>query len=76
MRNLELVVLEMESQAKQLHGLLRVGRLNTLTEEEFQRIVALVGRLGVNLTDFNVLHFGPKLPTVSQSAESAKRLRR
>ena len=58
MRDLELLVLEMERQGKHLHGLLRVGRLNTMTWEEFQEMVAVVERLQANLTDFNVLHFG------------------
>jgi hypothetical protein len=58
MRELTSVVLEMDRQGKRLHGLLRVGRLNTMTWDEFQEMVATVDRLGVNMTDFNVLHFG------------------
>jgi hypothetical protein len=46
-------------QGKRLGGLLRAGRLNILTWEEFQELVAIVDRLKVNLTDFNVLHFPP-----------------
>jgi hypothetical protein len=58
MRELSSVVLEMERQGKRLHALLRVGRLNTMTRDEFREMVAIVDRLSVNLTDFNVLHFG------------------
>ena len=36
---------------------LRIGRLNTMTRDEFREMVAIVDRLRVNLTDFNVLHF-------------------
>jgi hypothetical protein len=59
MRELSSVVLEMERQGKRLHGLLRVGRLNAMTQEEFRAMVALMDRLMGNVTDFNVLHFGP-----------------
>ena len=52
------VVLDMDRQGKRLHGLLRVGRLNTMRRQEFFELVEIVDRLGVNLTDFNVLHFG------------------
>jgi hypothetical protein len=58
MRELTSVVLEMDRQGKRLHGLLRVGRLNTMRQSEFDELVVIVDRLGVNLTDFNVLHFG------------------
>ena len=58
MRELTSVVLEMDRQAKRLHGLLRIGRLNTMRRSEFVDLVAIVDKLMVNLTDFNVLHFG------------------
>jgi hypothetical protein len=58
MRELTSVVLEMDRQGKRLHGLLRVGRLNTMRRSEFTELVAIVDKLGVNLTDFNALHFG------------------
>jgi hypothetical protein len=58
MRELTSVVLEMDRQGKRLHGLLKVGRLNTMRRSEFVDLVAMVDRLMVNLTDFNVLHFG------------------
>lgn len=57
-----MLVLEMERQGKRLHGLLRVGRLNSLTWAEFQELVKVIERLQSNLTDFNVLHFGPEIP--------------
>jgi hypothetical protein len=44
----------MERQGKRLHAMLRVGRLNTMSWEEFQQLVAVVERLHANLTDFNV----------------------
>ena len=62
MRELSLLVVEMERQGKRLHGLLRVGRLNTMTLAEFREMVKLVESLQYNLTDFNVLHFGPQIP--------------
>ncbi len=62
MRELSLVVLEMERQGKRLSGLLRVGRLNTITWAEFQDLAAIVEKLSSNLTDFNVLYFGPRIP--------------
>jgi len=62
MRELPLLVLEMERQGKRLNGLLRVGRLNTMTWDEFQEMVTIVEKLTYNLTDFNVLHFGPEIP--------------
>ena len=58
MRELTSVVLEMDRQGKRLHGLLRGGRLNTLRRSEFVDLVAIADKLMVNLTDFNVLHFG------------------
>jgi hypothetical protein len=58
MRELTSVVLEMDRQGKRLHGLLRVGRLNTMRRSEFVDLVAIADKLMVNLTDFNVLHFG------------------
>ena len=58
MRELTSVVLEMDRQGKRLHGLLRVGRLNTMRRSEFFDLVAIVDKLKVNLTDFYVLHFG------------------
>ena len=58
MRELTSVVLEIDRQGKRLHGLLRVGRLNTMRRSEFVDLVAIVDKLMVNLTDFNVLHFG------------------
>jgi hypothetical protein len=65
MRELTSVVLEMDQQGKRLHGLLRVGRLNTMRRSEFLDLVTIVDKLKVNLTDFNVLHFGtvPVYPT-------------
>ena len=62
MRDLGLLVREMERQGKRLHGLFRVGRLNTITRAEFGDLVGTVGRLQYNLTDFNVVHFGPEIP--------------
>jgi hypothetical protein len=59
MRELTSIVLEMERQGKRLGGLLRVGRLNTMTRAEFRDLVATADRLMVNLADFNALHFGP-----------------
>lgn len=61
MRDVELLVLEMERQGQRLHGMLRVGHLNTMTRKEFLEMIAVVDRLRVNLTDFNVLQFGPKI---------------
>lgn len=52
------VVLEMARQGKRLHRLLRVGRLNTMRRSEFVNLVAIVDKLMVNRTDFNVLQFG------------------
>jgi hypothetical protein len=49
----------MERQGKRLQQLLRVGRLNAMTQEEFRTMVALVDRLKVNVADFNALHFDP-----------------
>jgi hypothetical protein len=49
MRELTSVVLEMDRQGKRLHGLLRVGRLNTMRQSEFDELVVIVDRLGVNL---------------------------
>jgi hypothetical protein len=73
MRELTSVVLEMDRQGKRLHGLLRVGRLNTMRRSEFLDLVAIVDKLKVNLTDFNVLHFGsvPVYPSDEQKARSA-----
>ena len=62
MRELSLIVLEMERQGKRLKKLLRVGHLNTLTWPEFQELVAIIQRLQVNLNDFNVRHFGSQVP--------------
>ena len=59
MRELPLPVLEMERLGKRLNGLLRVGRLNTMSWHEFQELVATIERLSSSLTDFNVLRFGP-----------------
>jgi len=59
MRELSSVVLEMERQGKRLAAMLRVGRLNTMSWEEYRQLVSVVERLQANLTDFNVLHFGP-----------------
>jgi hypothetical protein len=59
MRELTSVVLEMERQGKRLRALLRVGRLNTMTLNEFREMVAIADRLTVNFTDFNALHFAP-----------------
>ena len=52
----------MERRGQRLHGLLRVGRLNTMTWAEYRDLVTIVERLSSNLTDFNVLHFGPQIP--------------
>lgn len=60
MRELTSVVLEMERHGKRLRALLRVGRLNTMNRDEFHEMVAIVDRLMVNFTDFNVLHFSPR----------------
>lgn len=72
MRELTSVVLEMERQGKKLHGLLRVGRLNTMTRAEFHEMVTVADRLKVNLADFNALHFGPsslrRLKNVARSS--------
>ena len=62
MMELSLLLVEMERQGKRLHGLLRVGRLNTMTRTKFREMVTIVERLSSNLTDFNVLHFGPQIP--------------
>lgn len=62
MIELSLLALEMERQGKRLHALLRVGRLNTMTCAEYRDLVTIVERLSSNLTDFNVLHFGPEIP--------------
>ena len=74
MRELTSVVLEMDRQGKRLHGLLRVGRLNTMRRSEFVELVELVGRLGVNITDFNVLHFGsvPVYPNPARKQPRSK----
>ncbi len=69
MRKLPTVVLEMERQRRHLQRLLRTGRLNTMSRDEFREMVAVVDRLMVNLTDFNVLHFGP---SISQHRKSAR----
>ena len=61
MRELTSVVLEMERQSKRLRGLLRVGRLNTMTRTEFNDLVAIADRLMVNLTDFNGFAFWPQV---------------
>ena len=66
MRDLTSVVLEMERQGKRLRGLLRVGRLNTMTRGEFSDMVAVADRLMVNLADFNALHFGRSRSSGSQ----------
>jgi hypothetical protein len=73
MRELTSVVLEMDRQGKRLHGLLRVGRLNIMRRSEFVDLVAIVDKLGVNLTDFNVLHFGsvPVYPSGEQKPGNA-----
>jgi hypothetical protein len=62
MRELSLIVLEMERQGKRLNRLLRVAHLNTLTWTEFQELVVIIERLQANLTDFNIRHFGPQIP--------------
>ena len=80
MRELTSVVLEMDRQGKRLHGLLRVGKLNTMRRSEFVDLVAIVDKLMVNLTDFNVLHFGTvpvnttRAPKTLQSAITTKGL--
>jgi hypothetical protein len=72
MRDVTSIVLEMERQGKRLGGLLRVGRLNTMTRVEFRDLVATANRLMVNLADFNALHFGPstlrRLKNVARSS--------
>ena len=73
MRELSLLVVEMEHQGERLHGLLRVGSLNTMTRTEFRGMVKLVERLQYNLTDFNVLHFGPQIIPLDEPKK--KRLR-
>jgi len=59
MRKLTSVVLELERQGRRLQKLTRTGRLNAMSRDEFLEMVAVVDRLMVNLTDFNVLHFAP-----------------
>ena len=72
MRELTSIVLEMDRQGKRLAGLLRVGRLNTMTRDEFRVLVATADRLMVNLADFNALHFGPsKLRRLKSAARSS-----
>ena len=73
MRELTSVVLEMDRQGKRLHGLLRIGRLNTMRRSEFLDLVTIVDKLNINLTDFNVLHFGsvPVYPSGEQPRRSA-----
>lgn len=73
MRELTSVVLEMERQGKRLRRLLRVGRLNTMSRDEFREMVAVVDRLMVNFTDFNVLRFGPSAPRHRNSAIKASK---
>jgi hypothetical protein len=74
MRELTSIVLEMERQSKRLGGLLRVGRLNTMTRAEFRDLVTIADRLMVNLADFNALHFGPsslwRLTSFRKSAQT------
>ena len=74
MRDLELVVLEMESQGKRLRKWLRAGRLNTMTSAEYQDLVEIVERLQYNLTDFSVVHFGPRIP-LERPKKQIRRLR-
>jgi hypothetical protein len=73
MRELTSVVLEMERQGKRLGGLLRVGRLNTMTRAEFRDLVATADRLMVNFADFNALHFGPSSLRRRKSAPKSAR---
>lgn len=73
MRELTSIILEMERQGKRLGGLLRVGRLNTMTRAEFHELVATADRLMVNLADFSALHFGPSnLQRLKSDRESAQ----
>jgi hypothetical protein len=73
MRDLPLLVLEMERQGKRLNNLLRVGHLNVMTWDEFQELTKIVERLQVNLTDFNVAHFGPQAALETQEVTIVKR---
>jgi hypothetical protein len=68
MRELSSVVLELERQGKRLYSMLRVGRLNTFTWEEFQELVGVVQRLECNLTDFNVAYFGAHSTTLTEGS--------
>lgn len=73
MRELTSIVLELDRQGKRLGGLLRVGRLNTMTRAEFHDLVATADRLKVNLADFNALYFGPSnLRRLKSDRESAR----
>jgi hypothetical protein len=49
----------MDRQGRYLHGILKTEKLNKLAWLEFRHIVKVMGRLMVNLTDFNAVHFGP-----------------
>ncbi len=72
MRELTSIVLEMDRQGKRMGGLLRVGRLNTMTRDEFHDLVATADCLMVNLADFNALQFGPsKLRCLKSVARSS-----
>ena len=76
MRELTSIVLEMERQGKRLGGLLRVGRLNTMTRAEFHELVAIADRLMVNLADFSALHFGPSSLRRLKSARESDRVKK
>lgn len=62
----------MDRQGKRLHGLLRVGRLNTMRRSEFVDLVATVDKLMVNLTDFNVLYLRTVPVTTKEHADRIK----
>ena len=59
MRNHSSIVQEMDRQGRYLHGILKTDKLNKLAWLEFRHIVKVMGRLMVNLTDFDAVHFGP-----------------
>ena len=74
MRELSLIVLEMERQGKRLNRLLRVAHLNTLTWPEFQELVTIIERLQVDLTDFNVASLRPRDPDRRTKEKAPPRL--
>ena len=78
MRDRSSIVQEMDRQGRYLHSILKTDRLNKLAWLEFRHIVTVMGRLMVNLTDFNAVHFGPsslrhRKSAAKASAEARKR---